>query len=101
MFGIIYWLQLIMPILENMLHGSDSICILTFSNRDRPGLGLLGLGLEILISAQAQQAQLFEKGLENWSFYEAKSRGHQGLGLVRAQLSKLRLDLLGLDPSLT
>ena len=65
--------------------------LLVIGNRDRPGLGL-----EILISAQ-----LFEKGLENWSFYEAKSRGHQGLGLVRAQLSKLRLDLLGLlDPSL-
>ena len=76
MFGMIYWLHLIMPILENMLHGSDSICILTFSNRDRPGLGLLGLGLEILIIAQ-----LFEKGLENWSFYEVKSRGPSRLGL--------------------
>ena len=39
-----------------------------------------GLRLDISRRAQAR-AQLFEKGLENWSFYGVKIRGPSRLGL--------------------
>ena len=44
-----------------------------------PGLKLGFFG-DKTFQAQSRHELDFEKGLKNWTFYNAKTRGHQGLG---------------------